>query len=84
MGILVFYVLLPLPIYAELAQDPGPGGTTDATEVRNLECERLTYEEARKRFPGEIRERDARGDTQERNALICVQRVFGWGERDAR
>ncbi|MEL6543669.1 MAG: hypothetical protein AAFQ82_03525 [Myxococcota bacterium] len=84
MGTLIVFVVLPFPIYADLARDPGPGATTNASDVRDLECERLSYEEARKRYPGEIRARAPRGDAQERDALVCVQRIFSWGERDPR
>lgn len=84
MGALLIFVLLPLPLYSELFREPGPGGTTDALDVRDLDCQRLSLDAARRRHPGEIGRRRARGDIVERDAMLCTPRIFSWGEREAR
>ncbi|MEO1171125.1 MAG: hypothetical protein AAFX94_03590 [Myxococcota bacterium] len=79
----ILFLLLPLPIYAEMAEDPAPGWTESRSESRNIDCERLGVEEAHRRFPDEVPAREPRGDYVERSAMVCQPLQIERGRRSA-
>lgn len=70
------FVILPLPIYMDLAHDPAPGLTASREEVRNLECRRLDEVEAHHLHPEIVGESSARGDYIERDVVVCERRMI--------
>ncbi len=84
MGVLLMFVLLPLPLWAQLTRDPGPGTTSTRAEVRNLDCARISEERAHELYPGIVPEPSARGSFIETSALACDNRIMQYGERAPR
>ncbi len=65
-------------------KDPAPGLLHSKNEARNLECERLSVEEASRAHPGDVAPPGPRGDYYARSALVCTERLVRPGLRDAR
>ena len=57
----ILFVLSALLPVLQYAQDPAPGLTRSVSEVRNMDCTRMTQEGAAERYPGLIGETPARG-----------------------
>jgi hypothetical protein len=66
------------------AADPAPGLAHSKTWSRNLECERLSAETARERYPGQIVDSSPRGDYVNRSAVVCRERLTRPGLREPR
>ncbi len=64
--------------------DPTPGLTKRKASSRQLECERMTVDESRRRRPGSVRELKERGDGAERSVVVCTERLMRPGLRAAR
>lgn len=64
--------------------DPAPGLTVSQEASRRLECEHLSAEVGKQRYPGIIETTRPRGEFLERSALICAQRLLRPGLRSNR
>ena len=79
----LFVALFTLPSLIESAQDPLDGWLPSQAALRNLDCEPITAEGARRRAPGRMPEPSARGDYIDRRAVICRERLMPLGIRRA-
>ena len=61
--------------------DPAPGLIHSKSASRRLECERLDVETAHQKHPGQVVAPGPRGDTIERSALLCAERIARPGLR---
>jgi hypothetical protein len=66
---------------ALFSSDPAPGLLRSKRWSRNLECERVSAENARERYPGQIVESSPRGDYIDRSVVICAERLTRPGLR---
>lgn len=57
--------------------DPSPSLTRSKDAARRYECEWVTPEDAKRRFPGRVKEDRSRGDFVERKVVVCTQPVLG-------
>lgn len=80
----LYVLLFFMPSLVEEARDPMGGLLPSEIDVRDLECEQVTTEAARARAPGEVAAPPARGDTLERRAVICRERLMPHGARHPR
>lgn len=64
--------------------DPGPTLTRAKAKARMYECERLSAEAGKERYPGRVDVSEPRGDYIERDAVVCRSRLFAEGQRLAR
>jgi hypothetical protein len=71
--ILLALVILPFVINV----GPAPGLFESKTDLRRLECERLSALEGASRYPGEVITSPPRGDFIERSVLVCNERFLG-------
>lgn len=78
--VLLALVILPFVINV----GPAPGLFESKTELRRLECERLSALESASRYPGQVSTSPPRGDFIERSTLVCNERYLRPGLRAAR
>jgi hypothetical protein len=83
---LLIMLLMPMPALTDRIHDPAPGVWNSKTEVRNLECTRMTQARAHELYPGTVPEPAPRisGNLMEVDALACTPRIIRAGERPAR
>lgn len=62
--------------------DPAPSLTRSKARSRQLDCDRLSLEEAVRRFPDAVRPPRPNGDFVERSVLACAERLTRPGLRD--
>lgn len=79
----LFILLFSAPSLLESAQDPLSGWLADQDDLRDLDCEPMTIEGARRVVPGQVAESSARGDFLDRRAVICRERLVPQGVRRA-
>lgn len=73
-------ILVALLPFLGLA-DGAPGLFRSLSKSRQVECERMSVEEAARRFPGRVSQARPRGDYVDRSVLICAERLLA-GLRD--
>jgi hypothetical protein len=76
--------VLGCQLCAACAYDPAPGLWHTKQEGRNLDCSRLTQDQARERHPERVPEASPRGSHAVTDALACSPRLLRAGERPAR
>jgi hypothetical protein len=84
MEALIVMLLLPLPLLVQAAADPAPGIWQSKREARNLECVRMSLQQANDLHPGQFPEAPARRTASLHEALVCGRRIMAHGERPAR
>jgi hypothetical protein len=84
MSTLLIILLLPLSVFVERPADPSPGPWQGRQEARNLECSRLTQQQAHELRPDLVAEPFARGGFALTDALACRRRFLDLDERPAR
>lgn len=82
--LVLLLLLLPLPAWITLGNDPAPGIMQTKAESRNLDCRRISAPLAHQRHPGVVAEPSPRGSYIDSGAVICRGRVMQYGERGAR
>lgn len=78
----ILLALLILPFVVNVG--PAPGLFESKTDLRRLECERLSALEGAARYPGQVMTSPPRGDFIERSTLVCNERYLRPGMRAAR
>jgi len=81
MSFWLFMALLYAPALIENARDPLDTWIPSDVELRDLHCEPLTTEGARREAPGQVPLAAPRGDFLQRRAVICRERVMPIGVR---
>jgi hypothetical protein len=84
MATLVILLLFPLAFFIGHASDPIPGLWQSKEEARNLECIRLSQQEAHELRPDQVPEPFPRAEFTLADALACRRRFMALGERPAR
>jgi len=77
----LYLLLFYMPNIVETARDPMTGYLTPDVSLRNLDCEPISTEGARRLAPGRVSEPAARGDFLNRRAVICRERLMPMGVR---
>ena len=83
MAFWLYLLLFYTPSLIEDARDPLDGWLPAQTALRDLDCEAMTTEGARRRAPGQVPESSPRGDYLNRRAVICRERLMPHGARRA-
>lgn len=64
--------------------DPGPTLLRAKARARNFECQRLSAQAGKDLYPGRVDVSKPRGDYIARDAVVCRERLFREGQRQAR
>jgi len=68
----------------QVADDPAPGFWRSKADARNLDCQPISEEGARARYPGRFRSTSPRGSYISTRAVVCRQRLMGPADRAPR
>lgn len=82
MELLLYIVLFSLPSMIETVRDPIDGLLPAEVDANELDCTVLTSEGAERIAPGEVPQPE-RGDSLDRRAVVCRERLLPQGTRRA-
>ena len=77
----LYVLMMYMPSLVESARDPMNGYLAPSAAIRNLDCEPISNEGARRLDPGRVSAPSARGDFLNRRAVICRERLMPLGVR---